>query len=328
MKISLKPLILLFLPALLPLACSYSNTPYGYGPPNGGGGYGRPASTPVANPTYAVPTPPYKTSWGTAGGPNGLAFGMGTTLFVAEGDGAVAMVEVFDASNPSSPLSQWTSYGSQPFSWPGGVAVNAVNGNVYVSDNVNNAIYEFTSAGVTVNSWSSYGGVPFNAPEGIGADASGNIYLADTGNNEVEEFDSNGNSLHRWSGGPGMNFSQPSAVACSGTTVYVADAGDERVMEFTSGGVSFLSSWHTVDFADVFGIAVDGSGNVYAADYGDGTPSNGNSLMEEYSPAGQTMAIWGSKAGSQLFGPDGVVLSGSDIYVADWNNDLIQVFGP
>lgn len=110
--------------------------------------------------------------------------------------------------------------------------------------------------------------------------------------------------------------------------IYVADAGNERVLEFTSGGVSLLGSWPTVNYADLFGIAVDGSGNVYAADYGDGTPNNGNGLMEEYDANGHTLAVWGSSAGSNPFGPDGVALSGSDIYVADYNNDLIQVFGP
>ncbi len=318
-------LILLFLSAFFPLACSYSNAPYGpgYGTPS------HPPSTPVANPTYAVPTPPYKTSWGTAGGPNALAFGMGTTLFVAEGDGSVAMVEVFDSSNPSAPLSQWTSYGSQPFSWPGGIAANTVSGNVYVSDNANNAVYEFTSAGATVASWTGYGGQPFNAPEGLGLDAAGNIYLADTGNNEIDEFSPSGSPLHQWNAGGGVNFLQPSAVSLDASgNVYVADAGNERVLKFSSGGVTFLNSWTTVNYADVFGIAVDGSGNVYAADYGDGTPSNGNGLMEEYNPAGKVMAVWGSAAGTQAFGPDNVALSGADIFAADWNNNLIQVFGP
>ena len=309
--------------AILPLACTYSNVPYAPG------GHYHPPSYPVANPTYAVPTPPYKTSWGTAGGPNALAFGMGTTVYVAEGDGTVAMVEVFDSSNPAVPLAQWTAYGSVSFGWPGGVAVNPANNNVYVADNLNNAVYEFTPAGVTVTSWSGYGSMAFFAPEGTGADPSGNIYVADTGNNLVEEFDANGNPLHQWGAGGGTGFYQPSAVALDASgNVYVADAGNERVSEFSSGGVSLLNSWHTVDFADVFGLAVDGSGNVYAADYGDGTPYNGNGLMEEYDAGGHPIAIWGSPTGTQPFGPDGVALSGSDVYVADWNNDLIQVFGP
>lgn len=318
--------ILLAVLALLPLACSYSNVPYG---PVAGGGHYHPPSTPVANPTYAIPTPPYKTSWGTAGGPNALAFGMGTTVYVAEADGNVALVEVFDSSNPVAPLAQWTGFGSVSFGWPGGVAVNPVNTNVYVADNLNNAVYEFTPAGVTVASWSGYGSLPFNAPEGVAADASGNIYLADTGNNEVEEFDSNGNPLHEWNGGGGTNFFQPSAVALDASgNVVVADAGNERIAKFTSGGVSFLGAWPAVNYADIFGIALDGSGNVYAADYGDGTSYNGNGLMEEYDSSGHVLAVWGSTTGSQPFGPDGVVLSGSDIYVADYNNNLIQVFGP
>ena len=95
---------------------------------------------------------------------------MGTTVFVAEGDNSVDMVEVFDSSNPSAPLAQWTGYGATHFSWPGGVAVNPVNSNVYLTDNLNNAVYEFTTAGVTVASWTGYGGRSFFAPEGIGVD--------------------------------------------------------------------------------------------------------------------------------------------------------------
>ena len=303
--------LVLFLSAVLPLACNYSNGPY-Y-PAN----HSHPSSTPTANPTYAVPTPPYKTSWGTAGGPNALALGAGTTVYVAEGDHSVAMVEVFDSSSPSTPITQWTTYGSTPLRWPGGVAVSPLNGNVYVADNLNNAVYEFTTAGVTVATWAGYGGLTFNAPEGVGADASGNIYVTDTGNNEVEEFDSNGNPLHRLGGPSNSEFFQPSAVSLDATgDVYVADAGNERVVEFSPGGVTVLSQWSAIPNADIFGIAVDGSGNVYAADYGDGTAFNGNGLMEEYNPVGQLMAVWGSQTATD-FGPDGVVLSGPDILVAD-----------
>ncbi len=307
--------------ALFPLACSYQSVPY------------RPAyhpyATPTANPTYAVPAPAYKTSWGTAGGPNALALGMGTTVYVAEADGTVSLVEVFDSGNPSAPLAQWTAYGSVPLAWPAGVAFNASNGNVYVTDNLNNAVYEFTAGGATVASWTGYGSQPFGGPEGIVADASGNLYVADTGNNVVEEFTAAGSPLHRWDGTTSIPFFQPSAVALdSSGNVEVADAGDELIDLFTAGGVTSLGHWSTVPNADIFGIAVDSGGNVYAADYGDGTPNNGNGLLEEYDPNGHLMAVWGSSAGTSAFGPDGVALSGSDVLVADWNNNLIQVFGP
>lgn len=313
--------VLLVLSSVFPIACFYSNP---YGP-----GGGNPYYTPVPNPTYATPAPRYKTSWGTAGGPNALAFGMGTTLYVAEADGTVALVQVFDSSNPSTPVTQWNSFGSTALKWPGGVATNAANGNVYVADNLNNAVFEFTPAGVTVLSWAGYGAMRFNAPEGIGADSLGNIYVADTGNGAVEEFDSNGNPLHIWYGGGSSSFSQPSAVALDGSNnVYVADAGNERVMEFGSGGTTLLGQTNMIQFADIFGIAVDGSGDLFAADYGDGTPYNGNGLMEEYNPAGPLSSSWASPSGSNSFGPDGVALYNSDVYVADFNNNLIQVFGP
>lgn len=332
MKRTILPFLFLTLAALFPLACNYSNMPYGpsYG---GGGGGNRPASTPVPNPTYAVTPPAYLSSWGTAGGPNAVALGAGTTVYVAEADNNVAMVEVFNSASPSTPVTQWTAYGSVSFGWPGGVAVNPLNGNVYVADNVNNAVYEFTPAGVTVASWTGYGSQAFNAPEGIAADASGNIYLADTGNNAVDKFSSSGGTLYQWGSGAGENFYQPGAVAVAGTTLYVADSGNERYLEYNASTDAYLASWDAVTYADIFGLAVDASGNLYAADYGDKTPNNGNGLVEEYDPSNYLSAVWGSSAGSSAngFGPDGVALTATSpatIYVADYNNNLIQVFGP
>ena len=320
--------ILLAGTGLIPLACGYDGGTYGTGPRSSGNSP-HPLSTLVANPTYTVPTPPYKTSWGTTGGPNALAFGGGTTVYVAEADNSVAMVEVFDSSNPATVLAQWVSYGATALSWPGGVAYNPVNGNIYVTDNLNNAVYEFTAAGVTAGSWTGYGAQSFNAPEGIAADASGNLYVADTGNARVEEFDPNGIPLHQWSSGGGLSFFQPSAVALdSSNDVYVADAGNERYVKFSSGGVTYLGAWPTLNYADIFGIVVDPSGNLFAADYGDGTNQNGNGLVEEYDANGHVIALWGSSVGPSVFGPDAVALSGADVFVGDYNNDLIQVFGP
>jgi hypothetical protein len=80
--------------------------------------------------------------------------------------------------------------------------------------------------------------------------------------------------------------------------------------------------------SDLFGIAVDGSGNVYLADAG-------NSFVEEYNNNGTTLLTeWnGSSSPSRFVSPDGVVLTGSDIWVTDFENGssnkgTLTEFGP
>jgi len=313
----------------LPWACSSYPTS-GYSTTRTG-----PYYTPTPSPTFAVPTPAYISSWSTAGGPNGLALGMGTTVYVAEGDGGTAQVEVFDSSNPASALATWTAYGPTRFEWPIGVAVHPVNGNVYVLDNQKNAVYEFNSAGTTVTSWTGYGSKYFYFPGGIAIDSSANcnggpcLYVADTGNNEVDEFDQNGTPINHWNSTSGPNpvfFLNPTTVAVDASNnVYVADDGNGTIDEFSPGGSSTLAQFPEVGNAYVQGLAVNG-GNIYAADYGDGTGFYGNGLVEEFDPTGDLLTAWSSNQGTYVFGPDAVLFVGSNILVADWNNDLIQVF--
>ena len=266
---------------------------------------------------------PYKSSLAPTGikFPNGLALstaGAGT-LFVAEGDGAsVSVVQVLTSAGVT--VSTWTNYNGTNFGEPYGVAVNQATSNVYVLDNLNNAVYEFTSAGVTVNTW---GG--FNAPEGIAFNqANTNVYVADTGNNQVKEFDQNGSPLNQWTTGV-TAFSSPSAVAVdsSGTTLYVADAGNELIQIYNG---SSWSSFPTIPGSDIFGITVDGSGHIYAADAANG-------LVEVYDQIGNVLSKWNGVPGGLFNSPDGVVLSGSDVFVSDFDNGAsgtgsVEAFGP
>ena len=241
------------------------------------------------------------------------------TFFVAEGDGAsVSVVQVLTSAGVT--VAAWTNYNGTNFGEPYGVAVNQGTSNVYVLDNINNAVYEFTSLGVTVNTW---GG--FNAPEGIAFDqATTNVYVADTGNNQVEEFDQNGNPVNQWTIGT-TAFSSPSAVAVdsSGTTLYVADAGNELIQIYNG---STWSSFSTIPGSDIFGITVDASGHVYAADAANG-------FVEVYDQTGNVLSRWNGVPGGLLNSPDGVLLSGSDVFVSDFDNGTsgtgsVQAFGP
>jgi DNA-binding beta-propeller fold protein YncE len=255
----------------------------------------------------------------------------GTTLYVAEGNGPgyTNAVVVFAGTSAVTTL---TAYNSTAFGNPYGVAVNSGGTTFYVVDAVNNAVYAFNAATYApVTSWSAYGATSLKAPEGVAVDGSGNVYVADTGNNLVEEFNGNGVTLANWNGADNgySSFDEPSAVVVAGTTVYVADAANEVIRSYSPLGTSAGAPITTVAGSDVFGIAVDGSGNVYAAD-----AAVGNSLVEEYSNAGALLTEWnGSSSPSAFVSPDGVALTaGGDAWVTDFQNGsgkgTLTEFGP
>jgi streptogramin lyase len=191
------------------------------------------------------------------------------------------------------------------FSAPFGVAVDG-SGNVYVADTSNNAIRKITSAGVV----STFAGLPgtsgstdgtgpaarFHAPYGVAMDGSGNVYVADTSNNAIRKITSAGV-----------------------VSTFAGLAG-------TSGSADGTGS--AARFNQPYGVAVDGSGNVYVAD-------GGNHTVRRITPAGvvSTFAGLAGTSGSsdgtgstaRFYSPRGVAVDGSgSLCVADFFNQTIR----
>ncbi len=141
----------------------------------------------------------------------------------------------------------------------------------------------------------------FNYPQGVAIDASGNVYVADQGNNQIRKITSAGK-----------------VTTLAGTLV----AGSTNA---TAIGVSALFNGPT-------GVAVDAAGNVYVADFAN------NQIREINVTTGATTTLaGGSKSGSAngtgtaaLFnGPAGVAVDAAgNVYVADFNNNLIRKIAP
>ena len=127
--------------------------------------------------------------------------------------------------------------------------------------------------------------------------------------------------------------------------MYVTDQGNNRVDEFNSSG-SFIETfgWGVTDGKAEFetctsyckaglagsgegqfyveaGLAVDSSGNVWVADYG-------NNRVQEFSEKGAFIRTFGSvgSGNGQFKGPLNLAFSGGHVYVTDYGNNRVQEF--
>src|SRR5207245_2356847 len=134
----------------------------------------------------------------------------------------------------------------------------------------------------------------FFYPEGVAVDGSGNVYVADQANFTIRKITPSGvvTTLAGLAGsrgsadgtGSAARFSDPYGVAVDGSgNVYVADTSNYTVRKITPSGVvttlaGLAGSSGSADgtgsaarFYQPTGVAVDASGSVYVADYGNDT---------------------------------------------------------
>ena len=186
---------------------------------------------------------------------------------------------------------------------PGGVAVDST-GNLYIADTGNHRIRKVDSTG-TITTFAGTGEYGFDGdggsasqarltlPTGVAVDSTGNLYIADTGNHSIRKVDSTGTITtiagmgelgFGGDGGPAMmaHLFTPFDVAVDSTgNLYIADNSNHRIRKVDStgtittiagtGGVGFGGDGGPATqghFYSLFGVAVDGAGNLYIADTG------------------------------------------------------------
>jgi len=230
-------------------------------------------------------------------------------------------------------LHEWGSLGSGQgqFSHPHAVAVDQ-GGRVYVADHANHRVQVFTTGGALLAEWGSFGSGSgqFNTPTGIAVDNTGNVYVVDGRNFRVQVFTASGQFLRAW-GSPGSGPGQfgdasfpgyiPWAICVDAAgMVYVTEINSApRIQVFTSDGV-FVTQWRTD--VSMTGVDVDELGHVYAS---------GDIRIAMYNVSGAILAqmVNGGFGDGQFFGVMGLAVGGNGgaLYVADQNNNRIQVFG-
>jgi hypothetical protein len=276
----------------------------------------------------------------------------------------VSMLALWSASASALLTHEYvSSFGS--FSGSLGVAVEQFSGDVYVVDSGGNQVEKFDGAGNPVAGWSlgamtgpSAGGL--SSPYGAAVDqTTGDLYVADFNNGTVDKFDSSRGFLLSFTGAatPAGSFSPAGLATDSLGDVYVADYAHGVVDKFDSSG-TYLASFGEGVLSSTNGVAVDGSGDIYATanssqlveldpsgacinactpidtgSVGVGIdPATGHvysadgGYVAEYDSAGKPIDRFGS---GHLSGAYGVAIDGAsgDVYTSDRYSSTADIFG-
>ena len=221
--------------------------------------------------------------------------------------------------------------GGGQFKQPTSAAFDA-SGNLWVTDEANNRVEEFSPSGEYLKSVGSTGteNGQFKGAWGVAIEQStGNLFITDQGLCRVEEMSPSGTFIRAFGGcGSGAGqLSAPSGVALDPEgNVWVADFSNNRLEEFSSTGTFMRTVASTGtgngQLKNPRGI-VFVSGNLYVTDMG-------NNRVQEFSAEGAYLTQFGASGtgNGQFSSPMGIAyepLSG-DLVVADDNNNRVQQF--
>ena len=245
---------------------------------------------------------------------------------------------------------------------PQGVALDGA-GNLYIADMWNHRIRKVDAAGVisTVvgDGTEGYGGdggpaveARLNEPRGVALDGAGNLYFADTRNQRIRKVDAagvistvagDGTFGYGGDGGPAVaaRLNSPYGVAPDGAgNLYIADFGNNRIRKVdAAGGISTVAGGGSslgdngaavaARLNSPFGVAPDGSGNLYIADTGDQRIRKVDAAGVIFTVAGDGTSGYNGDGGpavaAQLWSPNSVAVDGAgNLYIADSFNQRIR----
>jgi hypothetical protein len=183
---------------------------------------------------------------------------------------------------------------------PTGVALDGA-GDLYIADQGNCVAREVSGGTITTvagNGICGYFGdggpatsAELNGPTGVALDGAGHLYIADQANCRVREVSvgtittvaGNGTCGYGGDGGPATSaeLNSPTGVALDGAgNLYIADRSNCRVREVSGGTITTVVGNGTCGYGgdsgpatsaklnNPTGVALDGAGNLYIADYG------------------------------------------------------------
>jgi DNA-binding beta-propeller fold protein YncE len=223
--------------------------------------------------------------------------------------------------------------------------------NIWVTDSWSDRVLKFAANGNFLQKIGKAGfrdatGTPLDYVTDVAADSGGNVWVVDGGAAHVVKFDSGGNRVSElgqaWnSGSDNSHFNDPIGIAFDGAgNIYVSDSGlwgdygNHRVQIFDSSGNHLATIGQTGNpgpgnnqFRQPRHIAIYGN-RLYVADAG-----NHRVQVFDISTPGSptyvaTLGVTGVSGSnnSHFDFPEGVGADANYLYVADSNNNRVQVF--
>ncbi|HEV7942467.1 MAG TPA: SMP-30/gluconolactonase/LRE family protein [Solirubrobacteraceae bacterium] len=264
-------------------------------------------------------------------GPGLLTFSEGVLYVTDTGN---KRVEKFAVANGGY-IGQFGSAGTGEgqFEDPAGIAVAPATGDLYVSDEHENRVEQFSPAGKFLASFGYWGSedAALKEPEGLAVSTSGKLYVADTGNNRVAVWSlPEAAGLHETystqfgtaGSGPGeFEYAAAPAVTPLGH-VLVTDVTTNLIQEFSSQGKYLASYGGTGESAGKFegatGIAVNqATGDMYVGDCGAHS-------IQELNPKGEYIR---SLTSSHLECPGEIAIDSSgNVWTGDMSADQVEEF--
>lgn len=261
----------------------------------------------------------FNTAWGREDLHGAWGIGMDSLRRVYVADPNFDKIAMFIvAENGTGVLfKEWGTFGSGDgqFNSPTDVAVDHTTQEVYVADLVNSRVQKFTISdpcpeGTTqivsgvcfVTKWGEFGSGngQFNGPSGVAVDSSGHVYVADLRNHRIQKFTGTGIFIGAWGtfGSGDGQFYLPNRVSVdSSGHVYVADTENHRIQKFKIQKFNISLPCPEGTTQIIFGVCFITKWGTFGS--GDG----------------------------QFKNPRGISIDSSgDVYVADANNNRIQVF--
>jgi tripartite motif-containing protein 71 len=212
------------------------------------------------------------------------------------------------------------------------VAIDPTTGDVYVSDRPTASIYVYASDGTYRRTFDPGATLKGWEPIGLAFDKNGNVYVTDVSGTtqRVHEFAHDGTFLR--SIGENAKLSFPNGVAVDTTgNIYVTDSNNGRLVVFDPNGNQMAVVRRGPaegDFGMPRGLTIDDSGRLYAVDTTGQSVKVFRTLRQgDVGPAyiGQFGSA-GSTDGTFAY-PNGVAVDGrARVYVADWDNNRVQVW--
>jgi sugar lactone lactonase YvrE len=269
------------------------------------------------------------------------------------------------AGSPGQGYADGTGSAAQ-FYYPEDLAIDG-NGNLYVVDSDNSTIRKVTPAGVvttiagTPGDFGSADGTgpaaQFYYPYAAALDGNGNLFVTDQGNETIRKLVLSTGAVTTVAGSPGVegsangtgsaaSFYYPAGIAIdSSGNIFVSEQRNNDIRKITpSGVVTTLAGTAGVvggtdatgaaaKFQVPSGITIDGSGNLYVADYGNGTirkiVSSTGAVTTVAGKAGNQGSADGTGSAAQFDAPSGVAVDGSgNLYVTDEKNNTIRMITP